>query len=84
MHPTNSHLSAVIAARQAFTTFVLLCLLFSAHLLSAQNFTVSGTVKDAANGEDLIGALIGIAEMPGKGTATNSYGFSSVDLVAVS
>ncbi len=48
----------------------------------AQNFTVSGTVKDASNGEDLIGALIGIAEMPGKGTATNSYGFYSITLPA--
>ena len=80
MHPTNSHFSAVIAARQVFTTLVLLCLLFSTHLLSAQNFTVSGTIKDAANGEDLIGALIGIAEMPGKGAATNSYGFYSLTL----
>ena len=52
------------------------------HVAAAQNFTVSGTVKDAGNGEDLIGALIGIAEMPGKGTATNSYGFYSITLPA--
>ena len=62
------------------------CFLFIAVLISshafAQNFTVSGTVKDAGNGEDLIGALVGIAEMPGKGTATNSYGFYSITLPA--
>jgi hypothetical protein len=51
-------------------------------IASAQSFTISGTVKDAANGEDLIGALIGIAEQPGKGTATNSYGFYSLTLPA--
>jgi hypothetical protein len=62
------------------------CFLFIAVLISshafAQNFTVSGTVKDAGNGEDLIGALVGIADMPGKGTATNSYGFYSITLPA--
>lgn len=49
---------------------------------SAQNFSISGTIKDASNGEDLIGALIGIVEMPGKGTSTNSYGFYSLTLPA--
>lgn len=46
----------------------------------AQNYTISGTVKDASNGEDLIGVLIGVTEMPGIGTATNSYGFFSLTL----
>jgi hypothetical protein len=70
----------------AFRHFRHLVLLLTTTLLSfcavAQNFTVSGTVKDAGNGEDLIGALIGIAEMPGKGTASNSYGFYSITLPA--
>jgi hypothetical protein len=61
--------------------FILIAVLISTHAFT-QNFTVSGTVKDAANGEDLIGALVGIAEMPGKGTATNSYGFYSITLPA--
>lgn len=47
---------------------------------SAQNFTISGTVKDKNNGEDIIGALISIVELPGKGTATNAYGFYSITL----
>ena len=74
------------AKSSAFRYFQRLALLLTTTLLSfvaaAQNFTVSGTVKDADNGEDLIGALIGIAEMPGKGTATNSYGFYSITLPA--
>lgn len=48
----------------------------------AQNFTVSGTVKDAANGEDIIGVMVAVKEIPGKGTATNSYGFYSITLPA--
>jgi hypothetical protein len=66
------------AARYCFILMAVLCSSYS----FAQNFTVSGTVKDASNGEDLIGALIGIAEMQGKGTATNSYGFYSITLPA--
>ncbi|MFN5622053.1 MAG: TonB-dependent receptor [Flavobacteriales bacterium] len=62
-------------------SLLLLAILFSSHSFS-QNFTVSGTVKDAGNGEDLIGALVGIVEMTGKGTATNSYGFYSITLPA--
>jgi hypothetical protein len=61
--------------------FFLFSVVISSHVV-AQNFTVSGTVKDAGNGEDLIGALVGIAELPGKGTATNSYGFYSITLPA--
>ncbi len=66
------------ARRLCFILMAVLC----SHYSFAQNFTVSGTVKDASNGEDLIGALVGIAEMPGKGTATNSYGFYSITLPA--
>jgi len=61
--------------------FLLVSVLISSHAYT-QNFTVSGTVKDSGNGEDLIGALVGIAEMPGTGTATNSYGFYSLTLPA--
>lgn len=57
------------------TTFI-----SAAVVASAQNFTISGTVKDKKNGEDIIGALISIVELPGKGTATNAYGFYSITL----
>jgi hypothetical protein len=51
------------------TSFAFLIIL--SYFLSAQSFTITGTMKDAANGEDIFGALIGIAELPGKGTAPN-------------
>ena len=51
----------------------------SATLLSnAQRLhTISGTVKDAKTGEDLIGATVYIKEL-GKGVTTNAYGFYSL------
>lgn len=48
----------------------------------AQNVTVSGNIKDASNGEDLIGATVSVKGQPTKGTATNSYGFYSLTLPA--
>ncbi|MBC7921174.1 MAG: TonB-dependent receptor [Ferruginibacter sp.] len=47
----------------------------------AQRATVSGHVKDAATGEDLIGAGIAV-RATGQGTATNAYGFYSLTLPA--
>ncbi|HQW46360.1 MAG TPA: TonB-dependent receptor, partial [Chitinophagaceae bacterium] len=46
----------------------------------AQNFTVSGTIKDAKNGEDLIGATVRVLEFKEKGARSNSYGFYSFTL----
>ncbi|MHC1704447.1 MAG: carboxypeptidase-like regulatory domain-containing protein [Tenuifilaceae bacterium] len=43
--------------------------------------TISGYVKDATNGEILIGATVLVKE-EGKGTATNIYGFYSLSLNA--
>lgn len=48
--------------------------------LFAQNYTCKGTVKDAANGEDLIGATLSVAEIPGVGISTNAYGFYALTL----
>src|ERR1035437_7119934 len=58
-----------------------LCLLlfFTQLTLSAQqHFTISGYIRDAKNGEDLIGATVIIKELPGKGAAANTYGFFSL------
>ena len=44
---------------------------------SAQKYTLSGYLKDAANGEDLIGATVVIPEL-GSGAYTNEYGFFSL------
>jgi len=58
---------------------VILVLLFFPKIF-AQNFTVSGTLKDASNGEDLIGATVFVKEKPGTGAAANTYGFYSLTL----
>ncbi|MCZ6520689.1 MAG: TonB-dependent receptor, partial [Bacteroidetes bacterium] len=48
--------------------------------LDAQNkFTISGHMRDAANGEDLIGATVIVIEN-NQGAVTNVYGFYSVTL----
>ena len=54
--------------------FVLLC--FSGY---SQEFTLSGNVKDADNGEDMIGATVYIEEN-NTGTVTNVYGYYSISL----
>ena len=61
------------------TCFLLLVFiaLFSAE--SSGKFTVSGYVRDAANGEALIAANVIIEEL-GTGTATNEYGFYALSL----
>jgi hypothetical protein len=54
-------------------------LLFTALFCFGQKrYTLSGTVKDAATGEQLIGTTIKIKELPQSGTITNSYGFYSI------
>ena len=51
--------------------------------LSAQDkFTISGYIKDATSGEDLIGANVFLVSDPGTGTVTNVYGFYSITLPA--
>jgi hypothetical protein len=49
-------------------------------VIQAQNATLSGSVKDAKNGEDLIGATIRVVELKDKGARTNAYGFYSLTL----
>ncbi len=64
---------------------LLLILLFVTTLLSqmdAQKFTLSGNMKDATNGEDLIGATLVVKDLPGSGINSNVYGFYSITLPA--
>jgi hypothetical protein len=44
---------------------------------SQQRYTINGYVKDAQNGEELIGATVYIASL-GSGTVTNVYGFYAI------
>lgn len=57
--------------------FLMLC---TSQILLAQKFTVSGTIKDASNGEDLIGASVRIKGEESRGTRSNAYGFYSLTL----
>ncbi|MFN0032042.1 MAG: TonB-dependent receptor [Flavobacteriales bacterium] len=46
----------------------------------AQSYTISGSIKDEKNGEDLLGAVVTVNELPGQGAEANSYGFYSLTL----
>lgn len=61
--------------------FLLFCLLTVYSDVLAQKYTISGYVKDAKNGEELIGASIFIVER-NTGVYTNEYGFYSITLPA--
>ncbi len=61
--------------------YLLLCILFCfccTGVLAQKNYAVSGTVKDAATGETLIGATVRILEIKQSAAATNAYGFYSL------
>src|ERR1700754_172986 len=61
---------------------VCLFLILVAIPASAQKkYTISGTVKDAATGEVLIGATVKLKEIAQNGTSSNSYGFYSLSAV---
>ena len=61
--------------------FLFLLIFFSTQIISGQEkFTLSGTIKDSTDGEDLIGVYVTVANLSGVGTITNSYGFYSITL----
>jgi outer membrane cobalamin receptor len=43
-------------------------------------YSISGHIRDASNGEELIGATVVVKEL-GVGTATNAYGYYSISLL---
>ena len=52
--------------------FILLCILFySVPLMAQEKFTISGTLRDKASGEELIGATIMVKEIPNTGKSAN-------------
>ncbi|RQO30756.1 TonB-dependent receptor [Taibaiella sp. KBW10] len=57
----------------------LLVLLFPISLLAQKKVSISGYIKDAGNGETLIGAAV-FANETKEGTAANTYGFYSLSL----
>ena len=69
-----------ILLRQKFVLlFTCFPLLFATSALAQQKFTLNGYIRDASNGEALIGATVYISQIEG-GTTTNVYGFYSITL----
>ena len=66
--------------RVILTILIINLLIYQSIHLNAQNFTISGSIKDATNGEDLIGASVVLKEKPSIGTVSNTYGFYSLTL----
>ncbi len=59
--------------------FLILSLILVILQVHAQKYTISGTVQDAKNGEELIGATIFIKGLS-TGTATNEYGYFAIQI----
>lgn len=47
-----------------------------------QRYTLSGYIRDAATGEELIGATVQVVELSGTGATTNIYGYYALPLPA--
>ena len=60
--------------------FIIILILLSVVSLQAQVFTISGSITDGSNGEDLIGVNIAVKESPTTGVSTNTFGFYSLSL----
>ena len=60
--------------------WLLLVVVLVATTASAQKFTLSGTIRDASDGEDLPLANIFVTNLSGVGTNSNNYGFYSLTL----
>lgn len=65
--------------RMTKKSFFFVLLLLPALLFSQKKYTVSGYIKDAQNGETLIGATISVKDQ-NKGISSNQYGFYSITL----
>lgn len=60
------------------TVFFFMTLIAISTQATAQNYVVSGTVKDAATGETLLGANIYLESNTSEGVQSNNYGFYSL------
>ena len=72
----------IMQVKRSWYLVLFLVLLIAIPCLAQQKYTLSGFVKDAKTGENLIGATVTIKELQGKGTGTNAYGFYSLTLPA--
>jgi hypothetical protein len=62
--------------------FFVILLLPLLSLQAQQRYTVSGYVRDASSGEELIGATVQVVAPGGVGTTTNIYGYYALPLPA--
>jgi len=60
------------------SSFLFLLLIITLPAIAQKKYTISGTLKDAATGETLIGATIRFVGLNSTGTSTNNYGFYSL------
>lgn len=58
-----------------FRITLILLFLFIIPISKSQNFSLNGTITDSKTGEQLIGAIVIIKEIPNTGAAANSYGY---------
>jgi len=63
-----------------FGILILLVFFANTKAFAQTKFTVSGSIKDANSGETLLGAPVGVQELPGTGVISNEYGFYSLTL----
>lgn len=76
----SNHLNSASFALKTWISIAVLFLLFFSNSLNAQEkFTISGTITDSSNGEELLGASIWISELS-SGGITNEYGFYSLTI----
>lgn len=76
----SNHLNSASFALKTWISIAVLFLLFFSNSLNAQEkSTISGTITDSSNGEELLGASIWISELS-SGGITNEYGFYSLTI----
>lgn len=61
------------------TFFAILVMLFATAVFAQQKYTLNGYVRDASNGEELLGVTVYVKELK-NGVISNSYGFYSLTL----
>ncbi|TSJ43958.1 TonB-dependent receptor [Mucilaginibacter corticis] len=61
-----------------FIFVLLLSVILMPEVRAQKQYTINGTIKDAATGETLIGATVRLQELQQTGAATNAYGFYSL------
>ncbi|MFT5859888.1 MAG: hypothetical protein ACI865_001994 [Flavobacteriaceae bacterium] len=61
---------------------ILLSFICLSMISAAQDFTISGTIKDSSDGEDMYGATVKVKELDNVGATANAYGFYSLTLKA--